>query len=157
MNTRLDKKIAARYMLFALLATVVNLGTQWLSFQLWSPDPVCVVRLQRSFVILAGFPRSPLPILFAMGAGTGAGLVLKYLLDKRWIFEYSTEGLRDDFVKFILYTLMGVVTTVIFWGTELLFDALLPHDWAKYLGGAVGLTIGYTTKFFLDRRFVFRK
>ena len=52
---------------------------------------------------------------------------------------------------------MGIVSTVIFGGTELLFDAVF-HRFgnAKYFGVAIGLTIGYIGKYFLDRRFVFR-
>ena len=53
--------------------------------------------------------------------GTLAGLVLKYLLDKRWIFADRETGAAAHGRKFTLYTLMGVVTTAIFWGTETAF------------------------------------
>lgn len=131
------KKIAfiTRYALFALAATGLNLAVQYLALQLYA---------------------GRFSLYLAMAAGTGAGLVLKYLLDKRWIFAFRTSGPADEARRFGLYTLMGVATTALFWGTELLFHALLPQDWAKYLGGAIGLALGYTTKYFLDRRFVFR-
>ena len=52
---------------------------------------------------------------------------------------------------------MGVFTTLVFWGAELIFDTILPFDSAKFLGAAIGLGAGYTMKYFLDKRFVFRK
>jgi len=56
----------------------------------------------------------------------------------------------------MLYTYVGIFTTCIFWGTELLFDLLLKTDSARYIGAIVGLSIGYAIKYFLDKRFVFK-
>ena len=52
---------------------------------------------------------------------------------------------------------MGVFTTLIFWGTEIAFDAMGDEPWLRYLGAVIGLSIGYVTKYYLDRRFVFRE
>ena len=43
---------------------------------------------------------------------------------------------------------MGLATTVIFWGFE--------TKEMRYLGGIIGLAIGYLTKYHLDKRYVFR-
>ena len=124
------------YALFALLATVINLALQWLSFL---------------------FYNGPSAIYLAMFWGTAGGLLVKYFLDKLFIFEYKASSRKDDLRTFVLYSCMGVVTTVIFWGTELLFDAVFYRfESAKYFGAAIGLTIGYISKYFLDRRFVFK-
>lgn len=96
-------------------------------------------------------------IFAALITGTGTGLFVKYLLDKRFIFRYKTENKSEDLGKFILYSLMGVVTTAIFWGSELLFNYLFTGENMKFLGGLIGLIIGYTVKYFLDRQFVFIK
>lgn len=125
-----------KYCLFAAIATVVNLGTQWLVLLPLEGD---------------------LWILFALFCGTATGLVAKYVLDKRWIFYYETSGAKDNAQRFSLYTLMGVVTTVIFWGSEMGFHYALGTDYAKYLGGAIGLSIGYYVKYQLDKRFVFNQ
>lgn len=61
----------------------------------------------------------------------------------------------DDGKKFILYSSMGVVTTLIFWGTELGFEFIFATKFMRYIGGIIGLTIGYTVKYHLDKRFVF--
>lgn len=127
-------RLVLLYALFAAVATGVNIGSQALSLAVWS-----------------GAFALPL----AMAFGTGTGLVTKYVLDKRWIFVDRSTGLRAHGEKFTLYTVMGVVTTLIFWGTELAFAAVDPD--LAFVGAVVGLTIGYVTKYRLDRRFVFRR
>jgi hypothetical protein len=48
-----------------------------------------------------------------------------------------------------------VVTTAIFWGFEFGFDRLFQSKDMRYLGGLIGLAIGYWTKYRLDKRYVF--
>jgi putative flippase GtrA len=123
-----------RYAGFAALATLANLGTQ-------------------RAVFVAG--DGPGILAAAMVSGTLVGLVLKYLLDKRWIFSDTGVGFRAHGRKFSLYTLMGVVTTAIFWGTETAFWAIWQTDTMREAGAVLGLTAGYVIKYNLDRRFVF--
>ena len=52
---------------------------------------------------------------------------------------------------------MGVFTTLIFWSLEFGFTLLFQTKEMRYLGGIIGLAIGYFTKYQLDKRFVFRK
>jgi putative flippase GtrA len=128
--------LTIKYAIFAGIATLVNISTQYVSLSIYSRE---------------------YSLYLAMGAGTLTGLVIKYLLDKRYIFYYETENNREDLGRFILYSFMGVFTTLIFWASELSFNYLFQFEEAKYLGAAAGLTIGYITKYFLDRKFVFRK
>ena len=127
-------KIALRYIIFAVIATVVNVGLQKISFLAYS-----------------GY----LSIYIAMGIGTLGGLLVKYYLDKKYIFYYITAEISEDITKFLFYSLMGVLTTVIFWGTELTFNALWEHPESKFVGAIVGLSIGYFIKYQLDKKFVF--
>jgi putative flippase GtrA len=126
----------ARYAAFACVATALNLTAQWLSFRFYD---------------------GPYAFGVALAAGTGAGLVVKYFLDKRWIFFDNETGVAAHSRKFIFYSLFGVATTSIFWGTEIVCNRLSDAASVKFLGGAVGLSIGYWTKYRLDRRFVFRR
>lgn len=126
--------LAVKYALFALVSTLFNLAFQYLSFLLY-----------------AGFGS----LYVAMFFGTLAGLFAKYLLDKKWIFYHTPKDRKDDAKKFLLYSLMGVFTTLIFWGTEMAFYYLSPDPNAKYLGAVAGLTAGYIIKYFLDRKYVF--
>lgn len=123
-----------RYAGFAVLATLANLGVQRL-------------------VLLGG--DNGIVFALAVGAGTLAGLVVKYALDKRWIFFDDTTGLRAHGRKFTLYTVMGVVTTAIFWGTETAFWLIWHTDAMREMGAVIGLMVGYVIKYNLDRRFVF--
>lgn len=128
-------KIGIRYALFALIATGINIGVQRLSH-----------------VVYEG----RFSLYIAMFLGTIAGLAVKYVLDKRYIFYYKAKSIKDDAFRFILYSIMGVVTTLVFWGFELAFNALFQHPSAKYAGAVTGLAIGYAIKFLLDRKFVFK-
>ncbi len=129
-------ELVLRYAAFAVLATVANLGTQRL-------------------VLLAG--TSAALFALALAAGTLVGLVVKYALDKRWIFRDRETGLRAHGRKFTLYTAMGLVTTAIFWGTEVAFWLLWRTDLMREVGAVLGLAVGYVVKYNLDRRFVFAR
>lgn len=127
--------LTLRYAGFALLATFANLATQRL-------------------VLLTG--NDALRFAVAVGAGTLVGLVVKYLLDKYWIFQDAGQGLRDHGQKFTLYTAMGLITTAIFWGLETAFWLVWRTELMREVGALIGLAIGYVIKFQLDRRFVFK-
>ena len=126
--------LVLRYALFAVIATAANLGMQRLVF-------------------LAG--ETGVHFVLAVVAGTGVGLAIKYLLDKRWIFYDQTTGLAAQRDQFVLYTVMGLATTAIFWGTETAFWLIWQTAAMRETGALIGLTIGYVVKYNLDRRFVF--
>lgn len=127
-------ELILRYSGFAVLATLANLGAQ------------------RAVLTLG-----ETPVLFALAvlAGTGVGLVVKYLLDKRWIFDDRSTGLAAHGRRFSLYTAMGLVTTAIFWATETAFWLIWQTHLAREIGAVLGLAVGYVVKYHLDRRFVF--
>lgn len=126
--------IALKYLFFAIIATALNLLTQALCFKLYA---------------------GTYSLYAAMAFGTAAGLISKYILDKRYIFSYQPANHVDDAHRFVLYTATGVVTTALFWATEIVFDTLWRHDLAKYVGAVLGLSIGYFVKYQLDKRYVF--
>jgi len=129
-------RIAGLYAMFAALATAVNIGSQALVIWLYY-GPYAV----------------PLSIL----VGTAAGLPVKYVLEKLYIFSFESENLAHDSKMFALYSFMGVFTTALFWGVELAFHHLFGTDAMRYLGGVIGLSLGYIIKYHLDKRFVFVK
>ncbi len=94
-------------------------------------------------------------ILFSMVVGTGNGLIVKYLLDKRYIFRFQTRDVAHDSRTFVLYTFMGLLTTAIFWGFEFLFEWLFQDKLLRYCGAVLGLCVGYVIKYHLDKHFVF--
>jgi len=128
------KQLITRYIFFASIATVVNLLTQ-------------------RMVLSVG--QNQTLFLSAVVLGTLMGLATKYLLDKRWIFYDARAGFEGESRKFALYTVMGLATTAIFWSTETIFWIIWETDFMREVGAIIGLAIGYTIKFNLDRRFVF--
>ena len=120
---------------FALITTVANIGAHDLVIRTYSG----------AFEILA-----------SVVVGTVVGLVVKYILDKRYIFHFRAHSVAHDTQTFTLYTVMGLATTVIVWGFEFGFHHIFETKEMRYLGGVIGLAIGYLTKYHLDRRYVFR-
>jgi putative flippase GtrA len=131
-----SSKLAINYAIFALIATAANIGAQDLVIRTYSG----------AFGILA-----------SVIVGTGVGLVVKYILDKRYIFRFRARSVAHDTQTFALYTVMGLATTVIFWGFEFGFHHIFETKEMRYLGGVIGLAIGYLTKYHLDKRFVFKQ
>lgn len=129
-------RIALVYALVSALATVANIGTQALAIWVYS-----------------GAHAVPLSVL----AGTAMGFPMKYVLEKKHVFDFKADNLTHDTQLFVLYGVMGVFTTAIFWGIEYAFHALFGTDGMRYLGGAIGLTLGSFIKYHLDKRFVFKQ
>ena len=127
-------ELVLRYAVFAALSTTANLTTQWVVMQTWT---------------------GPWRVALAVLAGTAVGIPIKYVLDKRYIFFFAPASMREDGRVFVLYLAMAVVTTLVFWGTELVFHVLVGTDGGRLVGGALGLAAGYLLKYELDRRFVF--
>jgi putative flippase GtrA len=94
-------------------------------------------------------------IPLSIACGTIVGLVLKYVLDKKWIFRWKAQGARHDASTFVLYAFTGVFTTAIFWGSEYLFELRFHSENMRYVGAIIGLAIGYIVKYQMDRIFVF--
>ena len=129
-------KIMLLYALLAAVATGANIGAQDVFLRLYD---------------------GPLSVVASVISGTVVGLVVKYLLDKRYIFHFQARDAAHDGATFAIYAAMGLLTTLIFWCFEFGFHALFDGSRAmRYWGGAIGLAIGYTTKYHLDKRYVFK-
>lgn len=128
------KLLVFRYLIFALIAIFFNLLSQRIVFSLSSASQ---------------------SLFLAIFIGTLVGLFVKYYLDKKWIFFDKTIGLKANSNKFFLYTIMGIFTTIIFWGFEIFFWFIWQTNTMRELGAIIGLSIGYLIKYSLDRRFVF--
>lgn len=128
-------KLAITYGIFALIATAVNISAQEFV----------------GFVYTGNFN-----FFLSLTIGTGLGLVVKYILDKRYIFRFHARNRAHHSQIFVLYIIMGLVTTLFFWGFEYSFNAFFATKKMRYLGGIIGLGIGYLIKYQLDKRFVFK-
>ena len=124
------------YIFFALISTFANLITQ-------------------RFIL--SINNSNLFFLTAVILGTFIGLLIKFFLDKKWIFNDISYGLENQTRKFSLYASMGLLTTIIFWSTETIFWFIWQTEKMREIGAILGLTIGYILKYKLDKNFVFKK
>lgn len=127
-------KIAVLYTLFAVLSTAINIGSQMLSIWIY---------------------KGPLSVEISILVGTAMGLPLRYFLEKRYVFNFTSKNLVHDEKLFIFYSAMGVITTIIFWGTEYAFHLVYDTDLMRYFGGIIGLSIGFYVKYQLDKKYVF--
>ena len=125
--------LIAKYFVFAVIAIACNLVVQRAVF----------------FVDLGGHT-----FLLALSTGTCVGLVVKYWLDARWIFILQREH-RTDVRRFVRYGFTGVITTLIFWGSETVAWVMSQDHTIRELAAIAGLAIGYLLKYQLDSRFVF--
>ncbi len=86
-------------------------------------------------------------------SATLIAFVFKYCVDKIIIFKINNDSaINSNSTMILLYTVFAVFTTLIFWTTQLLFRLYIGYE---YLGMIIGLAIGYTIKFLLDRKYVF--
>lgn len=133
---RMDRPavVAVKYAGFAAVATGCNLGAQ---------------------ALMDGAYRGPAAVYASLFVGTLVGLVVKYVLDKKFIFYDPTRGLIRRGRQFVRYALTGLVTTAVFWGLELGAYHAFHAQAARYVGGAAGLAVGYWLKYQLDKRLVF--
>ena len=127
--------LAIRYAILALVAILTNLLAQDLTSRL--------VAGQVGFVI-------------SLTVGTAVGLVVKFWLDKRYIFHFRAQNIAHDTTTFLLYAATGVATTIVFWGFEIAFHLIFGSVVLRYVGGALGLALGYRLKYALDKHYVFR-
>ena len=124
------------YIIFAVISTLLNLVFQYFTSLIYN-----------------GY----LSLYIAMFVGTLVGLISKYILDKRFIFQFKPKNKMNNAKTFISYTLTGGVTTLIFWAIEISFDNIFGGEVARYIGAIIGLSLGYSMKYFLDKKFVFNQ
>ncbi len=127
-------RITFFYILFAMFSTGLNILCQEISIRLYS---------------------GPYDIAVSIFVGTVSGLFFKYVLDKKYIFNYQPDNIKHDSQLFVIYTLMSVFTTLIFWGVEFSFHFVFQTKEMRYIGAMIGLAIGYTVKYMLDKKYVF--
>ena len=127
-------RIAVLYTLFAVVSTAINIGSQMLSILIY---------------------KGPFAVEISILVGTAMGLPLRYFLEKRYIFDFTSKSFIYDGKLFVFYSAIGVITTLIFWGTEYAFHLIYDTEFMRYFGGIIGLSIGFYVKYQLDKKYVF--
>ncbi len=128
--------LVTKYIFFCIVATVINLSVQRL---------------------ILNYTSLKIGYILALLFGTIAGLLVKYFLDKKYIFNDGESFFKNNFESFYKYSFNGIFTSLIFWGTESLFFFIHNTTASREAGAILGLTIGYSLKYRLDKRFVFQQ
>jgi putative flippase GtrA len=83
----------------------------------------------------------------------GITYIIKFFLDKFIVFKKTETELKETSVEFMKYFGFAVLTTIENVGIQFLFRNFL--NTSLEIAFVVALSIGYLTKFFLDRKYVF--
>ena len=88
-------------------------------------------------------------------AAVGITYIIKFFLDKYFVFKKSSLKIKETSQEFFKYFGFAILTTILNVGIQFIltniFNAPLEVSFV------VALSIGYITKFFLDKKYVFTK
>ena len=132
--TREATRIAVLYTLFAAASTGINIGSQMLFIWVY---------------------KGPFSVEISILVGTAVGMPLRFFFEKRYIFSFTSRNLVHEGQLFVFYSAMSIIATLLFWGTEYAFHLIFNTDFMRYLGGMIGLSIGFYVKYQLDKKYVF--
>ncbi len=134
------------YILFAVCSTILNFTVQKIS-------EAVLYSFNSNILTFSLYKNIDIATLLKLGIATIAAFVFKYLADRFLVFKkekYTTA--QKEIAGIGLYTLFSVFTTLLFWAVQLSFKVYFQLE---YIGLILGLAVGYTLKFFLDKYFVF--
>jgi len=83
----------------------------------------------------------------------GITYIIKFFLDKYIVFKKTGSKLKETSMEFIKYFGFAILTTIENIGLQFLLTNYLNAP--LELSFIIALSIGYLTKFFIDRKFVF--
>ncbi|UYP48069.1 hypothetical protein NEF87_004354 [Candidatus Lokiarchaeum ossiferum] len=147
-------KQAILYFSFAIAMIILNILVQNLFEQIIFPF-VDLKLGDRDFfknIILSTNPYN-IPELIGSIFAVGITYVIKFVLDKLFVFKKTDTTLKQTSKEFSVYLLLAVLTTLENLGIQFILGIVT--IWALNLRIGIALTCGYITKFFLDKRFVF--
>jgi putative flippase GtrA len=96
-----------------------------------------------------------MPELIGSIAAVGITYIIKFFLDKYFVFKKSSLKLKETSQEFLKYFGFAILTTIENVGIQFLLTNFFytPLE----VSFIVALSIGYITKFFLDKKYVFTK
>ena len=94
-----------------------------------------------------------MPDLIGSILAVGITYIIKFFLDKYIVFKRTQNKLKQTSLEFIKYFGFAILTTVENVGIQFLLTNYMNTPLEASL--IIALSIGYLTKFFLDRKYVF--
>lgn len=142
------------YFLFAAAMYFLNLFIQWINLEFirdWIANNLGHFDLIQTFY-LATEPFNMPELVGSIGAVL-ITYVIKFILDKLIVFK-KKGNLKQAAGEFSLYFIFAILTTVENVAIQFLLSNFLFTPY--WLSLFIALTIGYITKFFLDKKYVFK-
>ncbi len=144
------------YAIFAVIMVFLNMGIQNLHQLWWIPlfteQWGHISFFQQTYLNITGIN---IPELVGSIIAVGVTYITKFFLDKFFVFRSTGTSKTQTRNQFFIYLSMAILTTLENLGIQLLLGVITP--WNLNIRIIIALTCGYTTKFFLDRRFSFQK
>jgi len=136
MKLKSKKIFILKFTFIAIIAIFFNIGFQYLFLTIFNNDSIEIVYI-------------------AMILATSFTLLLKFWLDKKYLFEFKFNKLSNLSKKFSLYSINGIFTTILFWIIETIFYLIFENKIMVLFGSFLGLSISYVVKYYLDKKIVF--
>lgn len=88
-------------------------------------------------------------------AAVGITYIIKFFLDKYIVFKKGGTQIKETSTEFLKYFGFAILTTIENVGIQFLLTNLM--NTPLEISFVIALSIGYLTKFYLDRNYVFNK
>ena len=148
------KKQMVLYFSFAIAMIFLNYLIQK-SNQLYFAPNICQNLGDIEFIRIYYCSTNPynMPELIGSIVAVGITYIVKFILDKFVVFKRTAIQLKETSEEFFKYFFFAIITTIENIGIQFLMTNFL-HTPLE-ISMVVALTIGYITKFLLDRKYVF--
>ncbi len=150
------KRQLVLYFIFAACMIILNYIIQKVN-QLAIAPFICSTLGSNEFVHMIYCSTNPINMPELMGsiAAVGITYIIKFFLDKYIVFKKSSLKLKETSQEFLKYFGFAILTTIENIGIQFLLTNFF--NTPLELSFIIALSIGYLTKFFLDRKYVFTK
>jgi putative flippase GtrA len=149
------KKQMVLYFMFAVCMILLNYFIQKLNQIIFYP---LICNSLGSFELIQSLYCTTNPNMSElMGSILAVGItyIVKFFLDKYIVFKKKGSKLKDTSIEFFKYFIFALLTTIENIGIQFALTNFL--GFPLELSSIIALSIGYLTKFFLDRRYVFNQ
>ncbi|MFO7795522.1 MAG: GtrA family protein [Promethearchaeati archaeon] len=142
------------YLFFALLMILLNYLIQKLNQIVLAPW-ICANFGTLGFIYTFYCAFSPYNMRELVGSIFAVAItyIIKYILDKFFVFQKKEVKVKETSMEFLKYFGFAIITTIENIGIQFLLTNFFFAPLEISL--IVALSIGYITKFFLDRKYVF--
>jgi len=150
------KKQMALYFIFAACMITLNYIIQKTNQIVIAPF-ICGYFGSIEFFHLFYCSTSPynMPEFIGSIAAVGITYIIKFFLDKYIVFKKSSLKIKETSQEFFKYFGFAILTTILNVGIQFILTNLFNAPFE--VSFVVALSIGYITKFFLDKKYVFIK